>query len=303
MKSSTRLVELRHNSFHMRRSAYILIAALLASACNEALMESQRFGTISLSLSPDVEVVAQTKADDAVDCDAFIINVSGQTFIGNSYSEEYLYGELTEDVPVPYGTYVISAQSCTEEVAETANGGDGCARFAGASGNVDVLSAEPVHVSITCPMVNAKATLTFDESFLADFGSPYASLTVGGSRTVELESVEESLARTAYFNVETSAELVYTVKGTIDGRRLTYTGRMDIEPAKWAKIVIRSNHNGQIGGPDIWVDDDMSDNSFTETIDPTEGEENSEGSIGFPSIIVDATLDDAVVVDCIIDVY
>ena len=38
-------------------------------------------------------------------------------------------------------------------------------------------------------------------------------------------------------------------------------------------------------------------------IDPTEGEENSEGSIDFPSIIVDATLDDAVVVDCIIDVY
>lgn len=296
-------MKISNNGFLMRRSAYIFIAALLASACNEALMESQRSGTISLSLSPDVEVVSDTKAGDAVDYDAFIINVSGQTFIGNSYSEGYLYGELTEAVPVPYGTYVISAQSCTEEHAEEANGGDGCARFAGASGNVEVLSTEPVHVSITCPMVNAKATLTFDESFLADFDSPYASLTVGGSRTVEFESVEESQARTAYFNVDASAELVYTVKGTIDGKRLTYTGRMGIEPAKWAKIVIRSNHNGQIGGPDISIDDDMGDNSFTETIDPNEGTENVEGDIDLPSITVDTTIDDAVVVDCIIDVY
>ena len=288
----------------MRKSAlYILTILLAASACNKTVMAPGQMGVVTLSIASDVEAVVSTKADDAVDYDSFLINIAGRTFIGNTYSSDYVYGDMTGNVPVPYGTYVISAQSCTEDYAEDANDGDGCVRFAGASASFDVLSAEPVPVSVTCPMTNAKATLTFDDSFLADFDLPWASLTVDGSRIIEFEDETEAASRIAYFNVGTSDELVYTVKGTIDGRRLTYTGRMDISPAKWAKIVIKSNHNGQIGGPDIWVDDDMGDNSFTEIIDPNEGVENIEGDLNLPSITVDATIDDAVVVDCIIDVY
>ena len=73
----------------MSRSAlYILTTVLLASACNKAVMEYSNMGSISLSLASDVEVVVTTKADTDVDYDSFLINVSGQTFIGNQYSED-----------------------------------------------------------------------------------------------------------------------------------------------------------------------------------------------------------------------
>lgn len=292
----------------MRRSAlYILTAVLLASGCNKALMEPQRMGSIRLSLSSDVEVVVGTKADTDIDYDSFNITIAGPSFIGNDYSQTYKYAQMDGGVTVPFGTYVLSAESCTEDeaIAEYTSS-YGCVRYAGAVSDVSIMSAEPVNVSVTCPMVNAKATLTFDESFLMDFTDPSATLTVG-ERTVTLKDADDALAKAAYFNLDSATELTYVVQGTIDdgtpdGKRLSYTGTMNIDQAKWAKIVIKSNHNGQIGGPDITVDENMGENSFTETIDPNAGNDSVDGDVNLPSIIVDTTMDDAVVVDCIIEI-
>ena len=286
----------------MRRSAlYILTTILLASACNKAVMEYSNMGSIALSLASDVEVVVTTKADTDVDYDSFLINVAGQTFIGNQYSEDYIYGQMTGDIDIPYGTYVVSAQSCTAEVAESSNGGFGCVRYAGASSEVSIMSTVPEQVNVTCPMVNAKATLTFDESFLEDFENPSAELILG-ERTVTLQNAEDALSKAAYFNVSADSRLTYIVYGTIGGKRLSYTGKMAIGQAKWAKIVIRSNHNGQIG-PDIWVDENMGENSFTEILDPSAGDEIISGDLNLPSVIVNTVIDDAVIVDCMIDIF
>ena len=286
----------------MSRSAlYILTTVLLASACNKAVMEYSNMGSIALSLASDVEVVVTTKADTDVDYDSFLINVAGQTFIGNQYSEDYIYGQMTGDIDIPYGTYVVSAQSCTAEVAESSNGGFGCVRYAGASSEVSIMSTVPEQVNVTCPMVNAKATLTFDESFLEDFENPSAELILG-ERTVTLQNAEDALSKAAYFNVSADSRLTYIVYGTIGGKRLSYTGKMDIGQAKWAKIVIRSNHNGQIG-PDIWVDENMGENSFTEILDPSAGDEIISGDLNLPSVIVNTVIDDAVIVDCMIDIF
>ena len=66
--------------------------------------------------------------------------------------------------------------------------------------------------------------------------------------------------------------------------------------------MIRSNHNGQIG-PDIWVDESMGENSFTETLDPSAGDEILSGDLNLPSVIVNTVIDDAVIVDCEIDIF
>ena len=62
-------------------------------------------------------------------------------------------------------------------------------------------------------------------------------------------------------------------------------------------------HNGQIGGPDISVDGDMGDDSYTVVIDPDTDFDTAEGDVTLPSIIVDASIDDATVIDCYIDIY
>ncbi len=290
----------------MRKTAlYITTALLLVSSCNEALMEPQQTGSISLSLSSDREVVVDTKAS-SVDCSNFLVDIFGQTFLGQQYaSDRYVYSKMTEPVVIPYGYYHVSAQSCLETAAEE---GFGQVRYYGVSEQVDILSKATASVSVTCKMANGKATLTLDQSFMDDFADPYVELSVG-SRTVSL-SAEQSKGQTdVYFNVpEEGADLIYKVYGTIgkgteQERQFTYSNSaapMQLKPAKWAKITIKSNHNGLIG-PDISVDGNMGDHIFTEILNPEGGFDSQYGEMPL-TLQVDTRIDDATIIDCIIDV-
>ncbi len=290
----------------MRKTAlYITTALLLASSCNEALMEPQKTGSISLSLSSDKEVVVDTKAG-SVDCSSFLVDIYGETFLGQQYaSEQYVYSEITEPVVIPYGYYHVSAQNCLEAAAED---GFGTVRYYGVSEQVDILSKVTASVSVTCKMVNGKVTLTLDESFLSDFSDPSVELIVG-SRTVELTADQAKGNTDVYFNVPAEgSDLIYKVygtvgKGTAQERRFTYSNSaspMQLLPAKWAKITIKSNHNGLIG-PDITVDGNMGDQIFTEVINPEGGVDTQYGEIPV-TLLVNTEIEDATVIDCVIDV-
>lgn len=293
----------------MRRSVFIA-TLIFSTACNEALMEPQRMGSISLSLSSDVEVVADTRTgDEEVDCSAFLVDIYGTTFLGQEYkSDQYMYGTMPGEVTLPYGYYHVSAQNCLESAAEN---GFGCVRYYGESGQVDVLSQATADVTVSCKMTNGKVTMTFDESFLEDFDDVTVDITC--SRTVTMTSDQANAPTDVYFNFDVPTEgcsLVYTIygtvaKGTPDEKRLTYSNAsssMMLYPAKWAKITIRSNHNGLIG-PDVNVDGEMGDESFTEVINPEDGGIAVDGDMTLPSILVDTEINDATVVDCVIDVY
>ncbi len=291
----------------MRKSAlYISAAILLASACNKAMVSPQRMGAISLSLSSDREVVVSTKADP-VDCSGFLVDIYGETFLGQDYaSEQYVYSQMPDEVEIPYGYYQVEAQSCLETAAEN---GYGCVRYQGVSDQVDVLSQTPANVTVTCKMVNGKVTMTFDESFLEDFSDVTVDITA--TRKVTLTSAQANAPTEVYFNVpESGSQLVYTIygtvaKGTESERKLTYTNSaspMTLSPAKWAKITIKSNHNGVIG-PGITVDGEMGKDSFTEVINPEDGDTIVDGTVQLPSILVDTQVEDATVIDCVIDIY
>lgn len=263
-------------------------------------------GSIALSLSSDREVVVDTKAG-AVDCSGFLVDIYGETFLGQAYaSEQYVYSQMPDKVDIPYGYYFVKAQSCLEQ---TAAQGLGCVRYEGVSGRTDVLSQTPQQVTVTCQMVNAKVTMTFDESFLEDFSD--VTVDIKATRTVNLTTAQVLASSDVYFNLPAEGtELIYTIygtvaKGTDSEKRLSYTNAASptkLYPAKWAKITIRSNHNGLIG-PGINVDGEMGGESYTEQIDPNEENEAQDGTMPSPSIYVDTQIDDATVVDCIIDMY
>jgi hypothetical protein len=287
----------------MRRSAlYILTILLAASACNKVVMAPQQMGTVALSLASDVEAVVGTKADNTVDYDSFLVKISGETLIGNRYGQEYVYSEIPDEMLIPFGSYFFSAESCTPAQAETSNEGFGCVRYAGTTQKTDIMSTETMGIEIECSMANAKVTLVFDDSFLEDFTDPKAELKVD-DREIELPDAATAAAKVSYFNVDSENLLSYTIYGKINGRELSYTNSMSLAAAKWAKIVIKSNHNGQIGGPDIIIDSNMDNNSFTELIDPNEGSDIVDGSAELPSILVDTRIDDATVIDCVIDIF
>jgi hypothetical protein len=289
----------------MRKSAiYVILASLLAVGCNKVVMEPARMGTISLALSSNVEVVADTKAE-ADECSDFLVTISGTTLAGTLWEADYVYGNMPEEVAVPYGSYVVAAESCSEAYSETSNEGFGCVRYYGET-PVDIVSKTPESVSLTCRMVNGKATLFFDDSFLEDFTDITAMLSCNG-REVEFAVSE---AGDVYFNVEDQgSDLVYTIyatvaEGTDSERRVSYSNSskpLELKPAKWAKITLKSNHNGLIG-PDITVDDTMGDNLLPELVDPNGGQEKPKGEMDLPSITVDTQIEDATVIDCYLDI-
>lgn len=262
-------------------------------------------GAISLALSSDKEVVVSTKAD--TDCSGFLVDINGETYLGESYaSERFVYSELEgKEVLIPYGTYLVSAQNCIEDVAET---GFGCARYFGVSEQVEVFSQTTAKVSLECTMVNGKVTMTFDDSFLEDFSD--VTVDIKASRTVSMTSAQANDGQEVYFNVPAEGtRLVYTVYGTIakgteSEKRVSYSNAaspMLLSPAKWAKITIKSNHNGVIG-PGIDVDDDMDSELHPEEINPEDGEIVVDGSAELPTISVNTQIDDATVIDCVIDI-
>lgn len=289
-------------------SLYVSVALMLLTACNEALMEPRKMGSISLSLSSDVEVTADTKTGTgAVDCSDFLVDIYGTTSSGQQYStKQYVYASMPSEVSLPYGQYHVSAQSCLEA---TAADGFGCVRYYGESALIDVLSQETAEVTLTCKMVNGKVRMTFDESFLEDFSD--ITVKMSCSRDVVLTGDEANAPTDVYFNIpEEGCPFVYTIKGIIakgteNERELTYTNStspMTLLPAKWAKLTIRSNHNGIIG-PGVDVDGEMDDDPLTEIINPEDGEDVGTGDLNRPSIKVDTRIDEATVVDCVIDIY
>lgn len=289
----------------MRKSAlYIIVTLLVAVSCNKQVMEPQRMGSISLSLSSDREVTVTTKAD-AVDCSGFLVDIYGTTFLGQEYSSDYVYSEMPDQVVIPYGYYNVSAQNCPESEAGS---GFGCVHYQGVSDQVDILSQTPENVTVTCRMVNGKVTVTFDDGFLEDFSD--VSVDLACTRDVTMSSEQANAPTDVYFNVpESGVGLVYTIygtvaKGTESERKLKYTNSsspLTLAPAKWAKITIKSNHNGLIG-PGINVDGGMGSDSFTEQIDPDAGSIVQDGTVPAPSIFVDTQIEDATIVDCIITI-
>lgn len=292
-----------------KQAIKILGALLLMTACNSAVLEPRNMGSIILSLSSDIEIEARTKTDGMMDCSDFTVFIEGTTLVGNNHSVSYRYGDMTGKENIPFGVYTVSAESCTEQEAAP-EGEPGCARYAGATsdGEVSVRSEEPVPVVLTCHMANAKASVYLDESFTKDFTDITASLTMDDSRTVTaIDSENTAGGREIYFNVpETGGALVYTIKGTVAGKRLTYTNESSpimLEPAKWAKITIKSNHNGIIGVPGIDVDETLKDNYITEVIDPEDGSGIDGGEMKLPSIKVSTKINDVEVIECELDIY
>ncbi len=290
----------------MRKAFLYIIAIALATSCSIDLMDSSEMGSISLSLYSDVEVVADTKAD-AYDCSEFLVDIYGTTYFDSQdyASPQYVYGDMPASIEIPFGYYHVSAQNCTAADAES---GYGKVRFFGESQEVEVLSYSPVSVTVSCKMTNGKTTMTFDESFTQDFKNISVAFTVG-DRTVTLAEGQNDLSEEVYFNVpEEGSDLVFRITGTVASgtdqeREVSYTNAESpvvLTPGKWAKFNIKSNHNGSIL-PGIDVNDEMDSDNRTELIDPEGGVEN--GDISSISLLVDTYIDDATVVDCVIDIY
>jgi hypothetical protein len=126
-------------------------------------------------------------------------------------------------------------------------------------------------------------------------------MTVGG-RTIDVSSTEPDAA---YFNVDASGSVfTYVISGEIAGVALSYTGELLLRPAKFAKISIKSNHNGVLGpGVSVQEETEIGVLELPGEININAGQEITGGAITIPVIYVDYEISpDVEDIDCVLDI-
>lgn len=112
-----------------------------------------------------------------------------------------LFSSVSEtDCTQPVGqNYVVSAENCTTEEAESANDGWGQRRYCGESSIFSITKDNTTDVRINCHIANAGLCVQFDESFTSFFTLGY-SVTTDDSRGLRFDD-KTPADRVAYYNI------------------------------------------------------------------------------------------------------
>ena len=134
--------------------------ALIAAACTNNDEPVQECGQINLTLenstAPEIEVSTRTVTDlTETDAKDYNIQVLQNGNVKLESTNFLTFKNTTFIFPIGSG-YTVTAESCTEEVGQSANDGVGQIRYFGTSAPFEVRTNEISNVKVTCTMANAK---------------------------------------------------------------------------------------------------------------------------------------------------
>ena len=209
-----------------------LMGLLSFAACTneENPLLSEEMGEIRFSVVDTTEVEITTKASLNFDVDEFSVSLSrGDEPIFSNKK----YGDIAGSVMTCSASsdYVLTAESCTEAEAESANQGWGQARVSGKE-SFAVAANESKTVTVSCGLANSSVSVDFSDYITSMYTSYSIELhaTDATSRTFTFDKSNYTF-KTAYFNVgESGRKLDYTV--TLPSFTEPYTGTLTLEPSK-----------------------------------------------------------------------
>lgn len=219
-----------------------LMGLLSFAACTneEEPALSEGTGEIRLSVVDATEVVVDTKASSDWDVEAFSVSLSQG---GTSIFSDRPYGDIagTSISCVAGDGYQVAVESCTEERAESVNNNWGQARMEGKE-TFAVLAGQPTDVAVECRRANASVEVDFSDFIesLSDY-SIEIHATDAPSRVLTFNQSNYK-AKTAYFNVDESRELSYTVD--LPTPYKPYEGTCTLEPSKNYKLSVTVTGEG-----------------------------------------------------------
>jgi len=169
------------------------------------------------------------------------------------------FSEVTEkDCIQPVGSdYMVSAMSCLETEAESANEGWGQPRYSGQSAAFEVKKDETTSVQVNCSMQNAGFCVVFDQTFTDRFPTTYAVTTVD-SRDLTFNADNAAVftgntltgGKIAYYNVSSGSTLTVPllVTGAKDWDHVRLQKSIVMEPGKIYRLIVRvGEDNGKMG--------------------------------------------------------
>lgn len=209
-----------------------LMGLLSFAACTneENPLLSEETGEIRFSVVDTTEVGITTKATLKFDVNEFNVSLSrgNESIFSNRKYKDIAGSSITCSVSPDY---VLTAESCTEAEAESANQGWGQARATGKE-SFAVAANESKTVTINCGLANSSVSVDFSDYITSMYTSYSIELhaTDATSRTFTFDKSNYTF-KTAYFNVgESGRKLDYTV--TLPSFTEPYTGTLTLEPSK-----------------------------------------------------------------------
>lgn len=225
---------------------YILsiISLLSFASCTseENQLLSDGTGKIIFSVVDTTEVEITTKASLNFDVNEFNVSLSR----GNEpiFSNKK-YGDIAGTAITCSASpdYVLTAESCTETEAESANQGWGQARVSGKE-SFAVVANDSKTVTVNCGLANSSVSVAFSDYVTSMYTSYSIELhaTDATSRTFTFDNNNYKF-KTAYFNVgESGRKLDYTV--TLPSFEKPYTGTLTLEPSKSYTLSVKVEGEG-----------------------------------------------------------
>lgn len=255
-----------------KKILYILFltGVLSFSACSndDSPVLSNETGEIRFSLVDTTEVEITTRALLNLDVNEFSVSLSrGETpiFTDRKYKD---IAETT--ISCSAGpNYLLKAENCTEAEAESKNSNWGQARVYGEE-SFTVVANETNTVTVNCGLANSSVSVDFSDYIVSSFDNYSIDIyaTDANSRTFKFDETNYKF-KTAYFNVNGTRELSYTV--TLPSPYQPYTNTFSMEPSKSYKFSVKiegDNENSTVT-LGITVDGKLLDEIvLTENINP-----------------------------------
>lgn len=221
-----------------------LMGLLSFAACTneENLLVSKETGEIRFSVVDTTEVEITTKATLKFDVNEFNVSLSrGNESIFSNRKYKDIAGSSIPCSVSP--DYVLTAESCTEAEAESANQGWGQARASGKE-SFAIVKDESKTVTVNCGVVNSSVSVKFSDYITSMFTTYSIELhaTDATSRTFTFDKSNYTF-KTAYFNVgESGRKVAYTV--SLPSFKNPYTGTLTLEPSKSYNLSVKVEGEG-----------------------------------------------------------
>lgn len=257
----------------MKKVIFIAASLLAIAACNKAVFNVQNeVGYLNFNLAAD-DIIVTTKVNVS---DVELGNYT--VYVGKT---SYNYNEIKAKVlAINPGTYAVYAENITPDLAHTSNDGKGSLRLASASQEVQVAAGQTAGVELHCTAVNAKITVTFDDSFRTAFSSWGVTLGYENDNTRNKTVTNETSAQDAvfFYNIhKTIKNLAFVLSATPKhgGDAMKNTTTLPIQAGYHYTVNYSAGTSGYVNIT-VTAEDSLTDADPTNvTVNPYAPEQNS----------------------------
>lgn len=258
----------------MKKMIFMAVAGFmsLASCSNSDEPQVEQFGTISLGMSADITVNTRTETTLTNEelANYQITLKQGEEIKKNGTYSTLFQGGNTMIVNTGTG-YTLTAASCTDDVAESANNNQGQVQYKGTSEAFTVNANQNTDVAVKCTVANAQVSVTWDSSIAKSsaFTDLKAEVYENSKESRKFTFTNSDTDPHPFFNIDSDPELVGTITYKFNGNEKNYTiTGIALAPAKHIKLAISASTNsGQITVT-ITVDDTVEEENHPIEINP-----------------------------------